>query len=360
MPNRDYEDSPYNRNEGRYENRDDSRGSRDWERRSEGDRGDWGRGSAGGYNAGNYGSGNYGSSNYGPGGYGSSSYNPSRDDYEYRGGSRYEGAQRFDEARSYDRNFNNERSYGSDRGFGDRGFGGDRSYGNDRNVGSRFDEERRWREQLRGGSGGGYRAEGRSTGYQPSSRGWERQNDWERGNDWGHDYRTRSPYGSPSFATGYDYSRGGEARDFRGDYRRDDRDWGDQLREAGQQVIGKVKRAFRGPKGYRRSDERIREDISDRLSQQDELDPSEIEIQVKDGEVTLTGTVRYRFEKFRAEELADDVNGVNDVHNQLRIAQPQSQVGSSQQAGTSSSTGASPNGALGSSSSQGATRNGRV
>jgi osmotically-inducible protein OsmY len=94
---------------------------------------------------------------------------------------------------------------------------------------------------------------------------------------------------------------------------------GQQLRDAGQQMMRKVKRAFRGPKGYKRSDERIREDVNDRLSEQDHFDPSEIEVAVANSEVTLTGTVQSRHEKFLAEEIADDVNGVLDVHNQLRV-----------------------------------------
>ena len=41
---------------------------------------------------------------------------------------------------------------------------------------------------------------------------------------------------------------------------------------------GRAAYAGRGPKGYRRSDERIREEISDRLTEHDELDASEIEV----------------------------------------------------------------------------------
>jgi len=74
----------------------------------------------------------------------------------------------------------------------------------------------------------------------------------------------------------------------------------------------------KGPKGYTRSDERIREDVCDRLSDDDELDASEITVTVKDGEVTLEGTVADRRAKHHAENLADAVSGVRDVHNRLR------------------------------------------
>ena len=79
----------------------------------------------------------------------------------------------------------------------------------------------------------------------------------------------------------------------------------------------------RGPKGYQRSDDRIREDISERLTDDAMIDASEIEVQVQGREVILTGTVRDRNEKRRAEDLAESVSGVNHVQNNLRIGQQQ-------------------------------------
>ncbi|RRN66315.1 BON domain-containing protein [Caulobacter sp. 602-1] len=75
----------------------------------------------------------------------------------------------------------------------------------------------------------------------------------------------------------------------------------------------------RGPKGYRRSDERIREDVSDRLTDDSWLDANGIEVAVSDGDVTLTGTVRSREDKRRAEALAESVSGVDNVQNNLRV-----------------------------------------
>lgn len=75
----------------------------------------------------------------------------------------------------------------------------------------------------------------------------------------------------------------------------------------------------RGPKGYTRSDDRIREDLSDRLMSSYQVDSSDVEIQVQNGEVTLSGTVRSRAEKFGIEEIADEIVGVKEVNNQLRI-----------------------------------------
>ena len=74
----------------------------------------------------------------------------------------------------------------------------------------------------------------------------------------------------------------------------------------------------RGPKNYSRSDERIREDVNDRLTEDVWVDASEIEVSVEGGEVTLTGTVEDRRSKRRAEDCADAVSGVKHVQNNLR------------------------------------------
>jgi hypothetical protein len=74
-----------------------------------------------------------------------------------------------------------------------------------------------------------------------------------------------------------------------------------------------------GPRGYQRADDRIREDICERLTYYGELDARDIEIDVSDGEVTLTGTVDDRPSKRVAERIAEAVSGVHDVHNQLQL-----------------------------------------
>jgi len=75
----------------------------------------------------------------------------------------------------------------------------------------------------------------------------------------------------------------------------------------------------RGPKGYQRSDDRIREDVCERLTRHPEIDASEIDVKVMNGEVTLTGTVDERLSKRMAEEVAENISGVKDVHNQMRV-----------------------------------------
>lgn len=76
----------------------------------------------------------------------------------------------------------------------------------------------------------------------------------------------------------------------------------------------------RGPKDYKRSDERIREDANERLTEDRWLDASDISLSVTGGEVTLSGTVEDRYSKHRAERIVEDVTGVTHVQNNLRVA----------------------------------------
>lgn len=80
-----------------------------------------------------------------------------------------------------------------------------------------------------------------------------------------------------------------------------------------------VSYAGRGPKGYSRSDERIREDACEALTQHPDIDAFEVEVTVENGEITLKGTVSDRSMKRLAEETVEYVIGVKDVVNQLRL-----------------------------------------
>ena len=93
--------------------------------------------------------------------------------------------------------------------------------------------------------------------------------------------------------------------------------WGEQgwARSGGQPG----QHAGRGPRGYRRSDDRIREDVSEVLTRDPDVDATDIEIVVLEGEVTLSGDVDDRRTKRRAEDLVERCAGVHDVHNQLRV-----------------------------------------
>lgn len=75
-----------------------------------------------------------------------------------------------------------------------------------------------------------------------------------------------------------------------------------------------------GPRNYRRSDERILEDINERLTDDRHIDASDVGVAVEGGEVTLSGTVADRAARRRAEDIAESVSGVGHVQNDLRVA----------------------------------------
>jgi osmotically-inducible protein OsmY len=76
----------------------------------------------------------------------------------------------------------------------------------------------------------------------------------------------------------------------------------------------------RGPKGYKRSDERLKEDICERLMQSYQVDAGEVSVEVQTGKVTLDGTVPERRMKHVIEDIVDACPGVQDIDNRVRVA----------------------------------------
>lgn len=133
-------------------------------------------------------------------------------------------------------------------------------------------------------------------------------------------YRDREP----DYAEGMRDNRSDDSRRMGPDYARGQRSYPESAPMAGH-ALGQDSWARsgehtgRGPKGYQRSNERVREDICERLTRHGQVDASDIDVQVQDGEVTLAGTVDTRQAKRLAEDTAFSVSGVRDVHNQLRV-----------------------------------------
>ena len=92
---------------------------------------------------------------------------------------------------------------------------------------------------------------------------------------------------------------------------------GGGLRYTATMIVGRY--YGRGPKGYKRADDRIREDVNEELTRHPDIDASEIEVKVENGEVTLTGKAEDRHQKRLAEDIAERCSGVTDVHNQLKV-----------------------------------------
>jgi hypothetical protein len=211
-----------------------------------------------------------------------------------------------------------------ERGYGPRGeppYYGERRYGRPppRPVYEEWRSTRDWREtepyggrRVEGWRGGWARG-GEDERYGASERGGMRRGYGYgpvRGYDGGYGLEPARPRWS---------ERGNEDRP----RWREEPSWmgrlGDGIRRFFTGTEARGPHAGRGPKGYRRSDERIREDVCDRIATWGWVDASDVEVHVADGEVTLTGTVRDRRDKRLLEEMADTVPGVHDVHNQVRV-----------------------------------------
>jgi hypothetical protein len=94
---------------------------------------------------------------------------------------------------------------------------------------------------------------------------------------------------------------------------------GDWARRGGPAWEDEGPHAGRGPRSYRRSNERIAEEVNERLARHGHVDATDVEVHVDDGVVTLRGTVDDRAQKRLAEEIAEAAFGVDDVMNELRV-----------------------------------------
>jgi len=259
-----------------------------------------------------YGGRDYGDRDYG-GGYGGSG---SRD-YGDRGASaRDYGGRGYDDQRSgrdYGRGRGQHVDYAHgmmedmrryahgdyDRDDRNRGQGGDRGYGEDRSYG--YERDRSMGE--RGYGGGGY---GGGSGYGSRDDRNRSSGDWGRGsNDWGSSSHRRS------HERGWLERAGDEVASWFGDEDAERRRHMDEARS----------HRGRGPRGYARSDDRIREDINDRLTDDPYVDASDIDVTVSNGEATLSGHVESRSARRRAEDIAESISGVTHVQNNLRVQQ---------------------------------------
>lgn len=81
-----------------------------------------------------------------------------------------------------------------------------------------------------------------------------------------------------------------------------------------------------GPKNYTRTDGRIREDVCEKLTQDPDIDASEVEVQVQDGQVILTGIVDSRDARWLAEDIVESVSGVKNVVNKLKASSLEKQI----------------------------------
>lgn len=136
-----------------------------------------------------------------------------------------------------------------------------------------------WNEPY--GEGQQYSSGGRYASQSGQQSGdWGQPTQWGQSGQWGQSRQSRNQYGYGGTGVGQHYGK--------------------------------------GPKGYQRSDDRIKELICERLHDDPEIDPSDVTITVQGGKVTLDGTVDSRHVKNVIEDVAEQF-GVQDVQNNLRV-----------------------------------------
>jgi hypothetical protein len=211
-----------------------------------------------------------------------------------------------------------------------------------------WNEQRDWRDRLlrREGQQQGWQGRPESewspeSGYTSQrSAEWQRDyrsqdqqrdyrnQDWQRDSrdrDWQRDYSNRQPVGGEGLQAPYGggqqsgytpqtgYDSGWQNRDWQ------NRDWRNRDWQSGYSSGDQARPYRRGPKNYTRSDERIREDVCERLMQAD-VDASDVTVNVSGGKVMLEGTVPERRMKHRIEDITEQCFGVTDVDNNLRVS----------------------------------------
>lgn len=222
-------------------------------------------------------------------GYGRGYYDYDRD-YGSAGRGRWEQDYDPDYEMNYRRgqyNYDNERDYGYNRGRSSPGRYGQGNYG--RGMSDRS---------------------GRQTGY--------------GGGQYGYGSYGRSQYG------GYGSGFGVEDYESFSDYDEDfDRDYEEEPAYFTYTEYWVIPGPYSGmgPQGYQRSDERIFEEVCERLTRHGRLDASDVEVEVRGGEVFLRGQVDTRQAKRMAEDTVESIGGVKEVHNDLRVRKGMEQRG---------------------------------
>ncbi|HEV7330407.1 MAG TPA: BON domain-containing protein [Flavisolibacter sp.] len=239
------------------------------------------------------------------------------------------------------------RRYGNEN----RGSYGNAGYGNDyghqdwnrqrENRGNSWSSDAGWnrQQQSSGNWGNDYDRQdwGRGrvdTGNFNSDRNYGNRGENNYGGSYRSNYGNSGGYGNMGGDYNRDWSRNRNAGNQDRDYRRDDNEgWWDRTKD---KVTGwfssddddrndrdrnrnYMSHRGKGPSDYRRSEDRIREDICDRLTDDDRVDASHISVQIDNDAVILSGTVNSREEKRRAEDLVESVSGVRNVENRLRV-----------------------------------------
>jgi hypothetical protein len=230
---------------------------------------------------------------------GGSSANPALDDYDpqsresWRPG--YSGAGHYSSG-DFDPDLDNDYDYDYAGFKGDAGFDeiGDQQYGGGRYGPGPFEASDEF-------GAGDFRREGGRFGELQREFEDRSARQWRRPHDDLHDMGRARPERGVPFASGWN----------------DARDWADP---AGFRTFRPRPASVpRGPKNYRRSDERILEDVYLRLLRDPSIDSSDVSVEVHRGVATLVGTVPTRHMKHEIEEAIHAIPGIEDIHNRVKV-----------------------------------------
>jgi osmotically-inducible protein OsmY len=228
-------------------------------------------------------------------------------------------------------------SYGGDyggQGYGSQGYGS-QAYGGSQYGGPGYGN------QGYSGGGQGFGEQGGGQRYSGGQRYGGMDSGGYRDSDYLGRGSQRGGYGGPIDASGHGGTGYGS------------NEYGSSYGRSGSMGQGASQR--RGPKGWQRTDERLKDDICERLYHTRHIDSSEVTVDVKDGKVTLEGTVPQRGMKHALEDLIDACPGVKDIDNRVRVSPEGGGSQSPMGPGTSSGVGGTSGSTSGSSGTWGST-----
>ncbi len=198
------------------------------------------------------------------------------------------------------------------------------------------DQQGRWgggmsfeRPQQQGGQygqGAPYSSPRNTDRYATGSSSWQGQGSGGQGSSYGQGSPSYSQ-GASSYGQGSTYNQSNPATT--------QRPWNENSMGGSQQQTGRYHGV--GPKGYTRSDDRLKEEICDMLTRHHEIDASDVEVEVKDGEVTLTGSVPDRRMKHMVEDATERSYGIKEIHNQIKVKRSEGSSASSTESESSMS-----------------------
>ena len=246
--------------------------------------------------------------------------------YGDRGFGQGAGGRSFREAEygGEDYSWGGERDYSADQrprgSVNQRDFGGGQGHGSAANYGGGYGGGHRGGEGYRQRQMGGQRPSRESYGpgaNRSREQGFGGQNYWGQGGSDGTDFGSGQGFGGRGYSDQQNGGYGNQYSQSSGQFR------GQRPMPGGGQYGERTQggRSFRGtgPKGWQRSDERLQDDICERLTDDHWIDASDVSVQVSGGVVTLEGSVTDRRLKHRIEDMVEQCGGVGEIRNQLSV-----------------------------------------